>query len=129
LAHKTRLTPPLFIKYLYPARKMSGHIFVLGVSILPLFTILIYSLFWQYDIFYFSFYINIIPVSFLTQFISWGEIPVTSSKHFRTVARLSNSVDNWMLCNVFCRNVIKLSLNLLSVNWSSDIHICFSISK
>ena len=44
-AHKSKLTPPLFLKCLYQSREVRGHvcISVLGVSILPLSTILIFD--------------------------------------------------------------------------------------
>ena len=40
-AHKTSLTRHFSLKCLYQTRKVSGHVFVLRVSILPLSTILI----------------------------------------------------------------------------------------
>ena len=68
-AHNTCLTPPLFFKCLYQARKVSGHVFVcqrscicvLVVSILPLSTILIFDFLIDPTVhFYcFSFYLHI----------------------------------------------------------------------
>jgi hypothetical protein len=43
LAHKTSLTSHILLKCLYQARKISCHVFVLGISTFPLSTILIFD--------------------------------------------------------------------------------------
>jgi hypothetical protein len=38
MVHKTILTPTHLLKCLYQVRKVSGHVYVLGISIFPLST-------------------------------------------------------------------------------------------
>ena len=42
--HETSLTTPRSMKYLYQGKQVSGQVCVLGVSILPLSTLLIYNI-------------------------------------------------------------------------------------